>query len=180
MEDKLRRFGIEEGTRLLLVSPGEGTIPLREWPLENFIALIKMLIEDTRNYIIIVGTQEASKKAQLLCGSVNNKRCLDLTHKTSVSEVLDLFNIADALIINDCGLAHLASLVSIKKFILFGPESPQIYSPLGDNTWIIYSNLPCSPCLSAFNHRNSACKVNKCLKRITPEEVYEMIKKEAY
>jgi ADP-heptose:LPS heptosyltransferase len=180
MEDKLRRFGINERIRLLLINPGEGNIPLREWPLENFIALIKMLIEDTRNYIIIVGTQEASKKTQLLFGSVNNKRCLDLTHKTSVSEVLDLFNIADALITNDCGLAHLASLVSIKKFILFGPESPQVFSPLGDNTWIIYSQLPCSPCLSAFNHRNSACKDNKCLKIIKPEEVYEMIKKEVY
>ena len=50
-----------------------------------------------------------------------------------------------------------------------------VYGPLGENTWIIYSGLPCSPCLSVFNHRNSICKDNKCLKKIKPNEVYELI-----
>lgn len=173
---KLKKLGIDERARLLLINPGEGNIPLREWPLENFIALVKMLLEDIANFIIIIGTQEIAEKAELVCSSVNNKRCLDLANKTTLSEVLSLFNISEALITNDCGLAHLASLTSIKKFIFFGPESPQIFSPLGDNARIIYSNLACSPCLSAFNHRRSACKDNQCLKRIRPDEVYELIR----
>lgn len=177
MEDKLRRLGIEEGARLLLVSPGEGTIPLREWPLENYVSLVKMFLEEDRNYIVVIGKDGANKRAGLLLRSVNNSRLLDLTNKTTMSEILGLFHIATALITNDCGLAHLASLTPIKKFVLFGPESPQIYSPLGNNTWIFYSNLLCSPCLSAFNHRNSACNDNKCLKAIKPDEVYEIINK---
>jgi ADP-heptose:LPS heptosyltransferase len=176
--DRLRRLGIEEQVRLWVINPGEGNIPLREWPLENFIILARRLLEDEKNYVVVIGTQEASKKAQLLCQSVNNKRCLDLTNKTTLQEALDLFNIADALITNDCGLAHLASLTAIRKFVLFGPESPQVYAPLGENSHIIYSDLACSPCLSAFNHRNSACKDNRCLKRIGPDEVYEIINKQ--
>jgi ADP-heptose:LPS heptosyltransferase len=175
MWTKLKEFDIDEGARLFLVNPGEGSIPLREWPIENFIALSRRLLEDGKNYIIVVGIQGVSGKAELLCKSVNNKRCLDLTHKTTLSEILNIFNVAVALITNDCGLAHIASLTSIKKFVFFGPENPQIYSPLGENTWIIYSNFPCSPCLSAFNHRNSACKDNKCLQIIKPDEVYRLI-----
>jgi ADP-heptose:LPS heptosyltransferase len=174
---KLKGWGIEQHTQLLLLNPGEGNIPLREWPLENFIALTKRLLQDHRNYIIIIGSQGANKKGYLLSRSVSEERCLNLTDKTTITEVLGLFNIAKALIANDSGLAHLASLTPVKKFIFFGPESPHIYSPLGDNTWIFYSDLPCSPCLSAFNHRNSACKNNKCLKIISPDDVYEIIKK---
>jgi ADP-heptose:LPS heptosyltransferase len=175
--NRLRRLGIEEQARLWIINPGEGNIPLREWSLENFIILARRLLEEEKNYVVVIGTQEASKKAQLLCHSVNNKRCLDLTNKTTLREALDLFNIADALITNDCGLAHLASLTPIRKFVIFGPESPQVYAPLGENSHIIYSDLACSPCLSAFNHRNSACRDNICLKRIRPDDVYEIVNK---
>jgi len=174
--DKLRRWNISEEARLLLVNPGEGNIPLREWSLENFGILARRLLEDKRNYIIIIGTDKTSNKAELLCRLVNDKRCLNLTHQTTLSEVLGLFSIAQALIANDCGLAHLASLTPIKKFVLFGPESPKVYAPLEENTCIIYSDLACSPCLSAFNHRNSICKNNRCLEMIKPEEVYGLIK----
>lgn len=177
MWNKLEKFGIEQGNKLLLLNPGEGNIPLREWPLENFITLTRRLLEDSGNYIIIVGTQTTFKKAQLLRRSVNNERCLDLTDKTTISEVLSLCNIAKALITNDSGLAHFASLTTVKKFIFFGPESPHIFSPLGNNTWMIHSDLPCSPCFSAFNHRKSACDDNKCLKMIKPDQAYRLIKK---
>ena len=83
--------------------------------------------------------------------------------------------IADFLVTNDSGIAHLASLTDIQQFVLFGPETPTIFSPKGDNTVVIYKNLPCSPCLSVFNHRQSSCKHNQCLISIKPEEVYNTI-----
>lgn len=172
----LKRFGIEQGNRIILINPGEGHIPQRDWHLDNFITLSKKLLEDDRNHLIIVGIDGVSKKAKRILDLVGNRRLIDLTNKTTLSEILELFNIGSALIANDCGLAHIASLAPIKKFILFGPESPKIYAPLGENTWIIYSDLPCSPCLSVFNNRNSTCLDNKCLKKITPDEVYELIK----
>jgi ADP-heptose:LPS heptosyltransferase len=167
--------GIHETSKLLLLNPGEGNLPLREWPLENFTAVAQKFLEDKRSCVIVIGTREASEKAGLLCRSISSDRCLDFTARTTLSEVLDLFHVAKALLANDCGLAHLASLTPIKKFILFGPESPQVYAPLGENTWIITSGVPCSPCLSAFNHRDSSCRDNRCLKNIRPEEVYDVI-----
>ena len=180
LRDKLRSLGVDDTFRLLLVNPGGGDIPLREWPLDNFVNLAKRLLENSKNYIIVVGAGDAQKKSALFLRSVNHKRCLDFSNKTTLVELLTLFYISEALIANDCGLAHLASLTPLKKFVLFGPENPQLYRPLGDKTWIIYSDSACSPCLSAFNHRVSACRDNICLKRIKPEAVYEIIKKEIY
>lgn len=177
MEAKLKEFQRSKGDRLILINPGEGNLPLREWPLKNFIALSKRLLEDNKNYLIFIGTKESHRKTELLYLSkeINSKRFINLTGKTSISDLLELCSISDILIANDCGLAHLASLTSIKKFIIFGPESPQIFGPLGENNHIIYSFLPCSPCLSVFNHRDSTCRDNRCLKIIKPNDVYELI-----
>lgn len=176
VQRKLKWLGIKDKGRVLLVNPGEGNIPLREWPLENFVTLSQKLLKDKGNYLLFLGTQGATQKADIICRKLGEERCINLTGETTLSELLDIFNVADALITNDCGLAHLASLTAIKKFILFGPESPQLYAPLGKNTYILYSGLPCSPCFSALNHRNSICKDNLCLKTIQPDEVYNLIK----
>lgn len=167
---------VRHENRLILLNPGEGKIPLREWPLSNFIALVKKLLEDERNCIVIIGLQKTSEKAQILCKEVNNKRCFDISDKTTLIELFALYGISALLVVNDGGLAHLASLSQIKKFVFFGPESPHLYSPLGGNIQIIYSDLPCSPCFSAFNHRESACRDNKCLQEIKVNNVYESIR----
>jgi ADP-heptose:LPS heptosyltransferase len=98
-----------------------------------------------------------------------------LVNQTELAELMELFVIADSLISNDCGLAHLAMLTAVRKFILFGPESPQIFGQLTQNSYPIYSNWSCSPCLSVLNHRDSACKDNQCLKIIDPGYVYNLV-----
>lgn len=175
MEDKLKEFGVTRKNKFFLLNPGEETLPLREWPLQNFVILSKRLLEDANNYIILAGTESGFKKAELLHAQVSHERCLNFVGQTSLPQLLALFNLADALICNDCGLAHLASLASTKKFIIFGPETPKVFGPLGEDKWIIYSGLPCSPCLSALNNRESACRDNLCLKMIKPDHVYELI-----
>lgn len=174
--EKLRNLGVDiDKKRLFLINPGEGILPLREWPLDNFISLSRRIIENENNHVILIGIEGAVKKGDLILKTIVNPRCVSLISQTELDELLELFTIADALISNDCGLVHLAMLSPIRKFIIFGPESPQIFSPLGDNNWIAYSHWPCSPCLSVFNHRNSSCSDNRCLKGIGPEYIYEQI-----
>lgn len=160
---------------LYLISPGDGLLALREWPLENFILLTKKILENKNNVVLIIGQTSIAGKDIQLCSALNNPRCINLVDQTSMDELLSLFHIAKALITNDCGLPHLASLTPLQKFVIFGPESPLIFAPVGKNTHIIYSNHPCSPCLSALNHRNSSCQDNQCLKVITVENIYHLI-----
>ena len=43
---------------------------------------------------------------------------------------------------------------------------------LSRNSHCFHLGLPCSPCLTAYNHRTSPCDGdNQCLKQITPEQV---------
>jgi len=175
---KLRNLGVEAGeknSRIFLVNPGEGVLPLREWPIENFIELSNLILAEKENRVVIIGTQGVGPKADFMLKNINNPRCVSMASQTELDELIEIFSISDALISNDCGLAHMAMLSSISKFIIFGPESPQIFGPLAENSNIIYSRWPCSPCLSVLNHRNSLCRDNRCLKTVEPEYVYDLV-----
>jgi ADP-heptose:LPS heptosyltransferase len=56
--------------------------------------------------------------------------------------------------------------------VLFGPETPVLFAPLG-NARIISARLPCSPCVSVYNQRRSACRDNQCMQRINVADVLE-------
>jgi hypothetical protein len=58
--------------------------------------------------------------------------------------------------------------------VLFGPETPLLYRPLGPSR-AIYAGLACSPCVSAHNHRKTACTDNVCMQAIAVDEVYAAV-----
>jgi hypothetical protein len=37
---------------------------------------------------------------------------------------------------------------------------------------VLWSGIACSPCVNAFNDRQSACTDNVCMKRITVDDVF--------
>ena len=98
---------------------------------------------------------------------------VDLTGYTrSIAELLALFHKASLLVTNDGGPGQFAALTPIWTVMLFGPETPALYAPLTPRCYSFYSQWPCSPCLTAYNHRASFCDGdNQCLKVIAPEAV---------
>ena len=65
-------------------------------------------------------------------------------------------------------------MTPIPTIAFFGPESPALYRSLDPEAVNYFLGMSCSPCLTAYNHRNSPCDGdNACLKDIRPEEVIE-------
>ena len=155
-----------------LIYPSGGLLPIRAWPLENFCIVANDLIR--QGYVVaIIGMKEDKKLADVILDYCRNKDCIDLTGYTkSVRELMILFHHASLLITNDGGPGHFASMTPVPTIILYGPETPTLYGPLDKKTFQCYSSLSCSPCLTAYNHRNSPCDGdNLCLKSISPKDV---------
>ena len=168
---------ITSDKKIVLLNPNVSDIvPVRRWPLENYIELAKRLLQHEGVFIIVTGVKSEKEHADDLCQAVGSERCLNLAGKTTFFELIDLYHIADILITNDSGPVHFSVMTDIKTFAFFGPETPGLYGPLGKNCRVFYSGYSCSPCLSAFNHRKSPCTDNRCLKAITVEEVYREVK----
>ncbi|OGP51546.1 MAG: hypothetical protein A2Y79_08525 [Deltaproteobacteria bacterium RBG_13_43_22] len=166
---------INQGQKLIILNPSAGEIPIRAWPVEKYIELGKRILSDPRNVVILIGAGADWETTQQVHRSLNHERCVQFTGQTTFPELMDLFIVCDLLITNDSGPAHFASLTPIRNFVFFGPETPRLYSPLGKNTQILYSDFPCSPCLTAYNHRNTPCRDNKCLQAIPVDEVYDLV-----
>ena len=164
---------------LIVFNPNAGLLPIRAWPLPKYVELAQRLTKHEAVYIVVMGVNAASKDAAVIAAAIGD-RCIDLTNRTTLREVIDLFNLAAVLVTNDSGPAHFAALTPIKNFVFFGPETPSLYAPLGTQTFPIFANYSCSPCLSAFNHRNTPCTDPQCIKHIPVDEVYARIMQQLY
>ena len=164
------------GKPLVLVYPGGGILPIRAWPLASYTTLCEGLVADGCA-LAVIGLEDDRALAQQLVGAVKesdpDSPVIDLTGYTrSIAELLALFHIARLLVTNDGGPGQFAALTPIWTLMLFGPETPSLYAPLTPKCHSFYSQWPCSPCLTAYNHRSSYCDGdNQCLKVIAPATV---------
>jgi len=162
------------GKDLVLLYPGGGLLPIRAWPLDNFCRIAMNLV--AKGYVVgIIGMKEDAPLAEIISLRCQSQYCIDLTGYTrTIMELIALLHFGSLLITNDGGPGHFASLTPIPTIILFGPETPDLYGPLSEKAVSLHVPLPCSPCLTAYNHRKSPCDGNNvCLKAIHPEEVFE-------
>jgi ADP-heptose:LPS heptosyltransferase len=125
--------------------------------------------------ILITGDPRESQEAQQLRDQVQSERCINFAGKVSFAQLPSLYTISEFMVTNDSGPSHFAAVTGMPTFVIFGPETPALYGSLGRTT-AIYAGLACSPCVSAANHRKTACKDNVCLQIIKPEHVLETIK----
>ena len=164
------------GKPLVLSYPGGGILPIRAWPLASYTALCNGLVQDGCA-VAVIGLKDDQALAQQLVANVKSTNpgspVIDLTGYTrSIAELLALFHVAKLLVTNDGGPGQFAALTPIWTVMLFGPETPALYAPLTPQCHSFYSQWPCSPCLTAYNHRSSFCDGdNQCLKVIAPEAV---------
>ncbi len=171
IDGMLRRFKNDfpnvTGKKIVLIYPGGGLLPIRAWPLSYYCMLAEDLIQN--GFAVgIIGLKSDSEIASVISSHCRNANCIDLTGYTkTVRELMLLFHFASLLITNDGGPGHFASMTPVSTIVFYGPETPTLYGALDNKSVNFYANLSCSPCLTAYNHRNSPCDGNNlCLKSI--------------
>lgn len=153
-------------------------LPQRRWPQENFAEVGKHLLNNFQNIILIMTGAPAEKEyVQYVTTLIGNKRCINSAGFFSFDELVPLYSVSTLMLTNDSGPAHFAAVTPLKVFVLFGPETPALYLPMG-NAEPFYLGLPCSPCVSASNHRKTSCVTRPCITGIESSIVFERIKKE--
>ena len=161
---------------ILLNANASDMLPLRRWPAERYVELARRLIENSPNvHIAFTGAPDEAEHSQKLVGAVDSPRCFSMTGKTTLRQLMMLYCLADALVTNDSGPAHFATLTQIQVITLFGPETPLLFGANTPRSHIIWKNIPCSPCVSAYNNRFSTCNNNVCMQRISVDEVFDLL-----
>ncbi|MDP2645597.1 MAG: glycosyltransferase family 9 protein [Desulfobacterales bacterium] len=169
---------VKKAKHLILLNPSAGTLlPIRAWPFENYVELSRRILQGFDAVIIIVGLSDAIDPAEKILGETGKERCVSLAGKTSVSELLALFAQSSLLITADGGPAHFATLTRTPSLVFFGPETPALYGPLGDQAVSLFAGLSCSPCLTAYNHRKTTCQDPRCMSAISVDQAFAQVEK---
>jgi len=151
-------------------------LPLRRWPQRHYIALAGAVLAQYPDVIILLtGGGEDHDWLETIASAVGNDRCINFAGRTRLTELPALYATSTLMLSNDSGPPHFASVTDMPVFVFFGPETPSLYLPLGNAT-PIYAGLACSPCVSAWNHRKTACTDNICLQVIGADRVLELLR----
>lgn len=159
--------------RIVLVNPNTSDmLPLRKWETEKFVELTNRLIAKTEDTLfVLTGAPKEVPHLDEIIRQFQSPRIISMAGKTTLRELLCLYAVSDLLITNDSGPAHFASMTDIHILVLFGPETPQLFGPIGQRVHVVWKALACSPCINAVNHRFSPCHNNQCMQQITVDEV---------
>lgn len=152
-------------------------LPQRRWMQENFAEVGRNLLAEFPNILIVLTGSPAERDyVQKVCDQINHARCINSSGVFQFEELVPLYQISTFMLTNDSGPAHFAAVTPLKVFVLFGPETPALYLPIGGNAEPFYLGLPCSPCVSASNHRKTSCEARPCITGISPKVVTSRLK----
>jgi len=80
-------------------------------------------------------------------------------------------SVANLLISNDIGLAHVAPAVGTRTVVIFGPTNPVTTRPFSPLAEVVRHEVECSPCMLR------ECPIDhRCMTRVTVEQVFDVAK----
>ncbi len=163
----LRTHGLSKN-QYICIEPHakEAFTPNKSWFWENWQSLVEIInryIADNNFSCKVVQVGATTEK--VLDGVV------DLTGKTTFREAGGILSKALLLISCEGGLAHLARAVKKRNIVLMSSLAPRELFSYPSNV-NFYTNIECKNC-----GLKVPCPINrKCMKAITPEQVFEALK----
>lgn len=171
----LSRHNIKEDESLIAIAPGGGRnvklfMPNKLWPVENFIQLVRRILEEESCRILLVGGPDDRPTAAAIRSQY--PACVDATD-LSFGEMASVFGKCLLFIGNDSGPLHIAAAMGIPTLSFYGPTDPREWAPPGPEDTVLYKQVECSPCYD--QGRFPECRHLECLHSITVEETWEKV-----
>jgi len=175
----LRDRGIAPTDRLICININASPLEYkRRWPLGSYKVLIERLLANFDAFrLVLIGSGDDVAYVEGLLRSLGaHPRLVNLCGLIEVDQLALFLRRVRLFIGNDSGPLHLAVAMGTPTVSFFGPETPALYGPRGENHTVLYKNIPCSPCLDVYNSKeNSACRNNLCMQAIDVEEAWAAV-----
>jgi ADP-heptose:LPS heptosyltransferase len=160
LEEVAQSFGMENIQKLDerfvgMIDPGKYNLILhpksqgngREWGLNNFISLVRLLDKD-RFKIFISGTMKERPLLQPVFDAVQ-EHVTDITGLMKLDQFISFIAACDGLVASGTGPLHIAAALGKHAYGIFPPMRPihpGRWAPLGSGAKVFVVNKPCSDC----------------------------------
>ena len=164
--------GIDKESNLVILGV-VATRPTKMWPLENYVALTKLLEEAGKKVIIPLGPGD-NEIEDYLKGKIATSASII---KAPLKELPLALAPAAQYIGNDTGLKHICVALGIPTFTLFGPEPPTEWHPYDPLLHPYYFRTPLE-CRTKTAHYCGlhSCESMICLNEFSPVQLMERLK----
>ena len=171
--ESLRRQWPVEGARWIILQPGARWLNKR-WPVESYAELVRLLAPANAGFHFAVLGGEDDRPLGEVIARAEPTRCLDLTGRLSLPEMVEWIRLSELMVSNDTGPMHVADALGTPVVALLGPTEPRRTGPYGQLDHVLQLNLPCVPCLKA---RCGYAKPFECLRAIPPATVFDAVQR---
>ena len=140
------------------------------WPPDRFAQALNEVVRQRDADIVLFGTPQESA----VSAAITKDLCrppIDLTGKTSMTELPALLSQCHVFLGNDSGAMHVAAAVGLPVVAVFGPTDPEGTAPVTTRLTIVQQKPYCSPC---FLRR---CPTDhRCMLAVSPSMVVEALR----
>jgi heptosyltransferase-2 len=165
-----REFLSSKGVRmdrpLVALCPGSTNSRAKRWPIEGYATLADRFIVEMDAEVLLIGSPDEIDVSREVAERMHRQPVF-LTGQTDLAQVVAVLSLADILITNDTGPAHIAAALNRPTLVIFGPTDPRTTRPFSSVAEIVRRPPDCAPCMlrdCPIDHR--------CMTTITPDEVF--------
>jgi ADP-heptose:LPS heptosyltransferase len=115
-------------TKYVILFPGTGQ-DFKRWHTEYFAQIADFISAKNGSYILIAGSNGDKFYADDIRKRVNRAKILDITGKTSLSELAKIVSGAELLVANETGAVHMAAAVNTKTVCISNGFSIGLFNP---------------------------------------------------
>jgi heptosyltransferase II len=124
---------ISEHQPIVAIIPGAARGPSKQWPLDRFAVLAKVLSAEGYATVVV-----GSKTERAMTEAMNSiPGLVNLCGESSLQDLPNLLAATDVVVSNDSGGMHVAAAVGTPLVCLFGTTDPDETGPLGDKAIIL-------------------------------------------
>ena len=171
--ETVRQRAASANGRWFIIQPGARWAN-KCWPTEHFAELVRRLATtypDLR-FAILGGEQDVPRGEAI--ARVAPQRCLDLTGRTSLAEMVEWIRLSQLMVTNDTGPMHVAAALGKPVIAVFGPTEPRRTGPYGQLEHTLQLTLPCVPCMKSYC---TYFKPFECLRGLAPVTVFDAVQR---
>ena len=169
-----------KGVRYLIVNVNSGELAFeRRWLPDRFADLTSRLCGKYDLFALFVGSRGERPYVERVVEKVVEAggRAHNLAGDLTLECLIELCRGSVLTISNDSGPVHLAAAAEARVVAFFGPETPVLYGPIGDNHLVFYKHPACSPCITVEYGKQLDCwhQTPFCQVAITVDDVMRRI-----
>lgn len=158
--------------KTVILAP-ETTWENKHWTIQGWKDIISYLKGKVN--IVYTGTTNDKGLSEKILSGINRNEIVNLRGKTNLSELTEVFNLADLVITPDSGSAHIAWATGKPSVItMFFATSANRTAPFGEKYYSVQAEVNCSPCMKKICKNKDK---NKCITTIKFEEIVKLINK---